>query len=69
MTRETVAQRTDSEEEPWQALFSSGEGNGLNAWTTEQLLNEVLIRNTGDAPALRSMQARGLLVLLAALNN
>ena len=69
MTRETGAQHTRGDEEPWQALFSTGEANGLNAWTTEQLLTEVLSRNTGDAPALRSMQARGLWALLATLDN
>jgi hypothetical protein len=69
MTRETGAQGMYAQEEPWQAFFSTNGANGLNDWTTEQLLSEVVSRSSGDAPALRMAQATGLRALLAALDN
>jgi hypothetical protein len=69
MTPDTVVQRTQAQEQPWQACFFSDEPDGLNAWTTDELLTEVFGRNAHDAPALRSMQARALRALLMTIDD
>jgi hypothetical protein len=69
MTPDTVVQRTHAQEQSWQACFFADEPDALNAWTTDELLTEVFGRNAHDAPALRSMQARGLRALLTALDD
>ena len=77
MTRQTLPQSTDhypqTADEPWQAFFFARElgaeitvATSLNAWTTDQLLDEALLRSRGDAPALRLMHLRTLEALLAA---
>ena len=40
--------------------------NSLDAWTTDQLFDEALLRSGGDAPALRLMHRRTLEALLVA---
>ena len=40
--------------------------NSLDAWTTDQLFDEALLRSGGDVPALRLMHRRTLDALLAA---
>ena len=77
MTRQTIPQTTDpypqTADEPWQAFFfahelgeSGAAANSLDAWTTDQLLDEALLRSGGDAPALRLMHRRTLEAFLAA---
>ncbi|MCH8920273.1 MAG: hypothetical protein IIA23_06130 [Chloroflexi bacterium] len=77
MTRQTLPQSTDhypqTADEPWQAFFFARElgaeitvATSLNACTTDQLLDEALLRSRGDAPALRLMHLRTLEALLAA---
>ena len=60
-------------DETWQAFFFARElgaevlaANSLDAWTTDQLLDQALLRSGGDAPALRLMHRRTLAALLAA---
>jgi hypothetical protein len=60
-------------DEPWQAFFFARElgteiavANDLDAWTTDELLTEVLTRSAGDAPALRHMQGRMIEALITA---
>ena len=77
MTRQTLPQSSDhypqTADEPWQAFFFAREfgaeviaANSLEAWTTDQLLDEALLRSGGDVPALRLMHRRTLEALLAA---
>lgn len=77
MTRQTLPQSTDhypqTADEPWQAFFFARElgadvlaASSLEDWTTDQLLDEALLRSGGDAPALRLMHRRTLAALLAA---
>lgn len=54
----------DSEEEP----STRAEAMGLDAWTTEQLLAEVVQRSAEDPPALRRMQGDVLQALLTAID-
>ncbi len=60
-------------DEPWQAFFFAPElgadrtvASGLDSWTTDELLDEVLLRSVEDAPALRLMHRRTLEALLVA---
>jgi hypothetical protein len=60
-------------DEPWQAFFFARElgaettaVSSLESWTTDQLLDEVLLRSAADALALRFMQRRMLEALLVA---
>ena len=77
MTRQNLPQSTDpysqTADEPWQAFFFARElgvevlaADSLEAWTTDQLFHEALLRSGGDAPALRLMHRRTLEALLAA---
>jgi hypothetical protein len=60
-------------DEPWQAFFFARElgaemavASSLDAWTTDELLAEVLTRSAGDAPALRHMHGRMIEALITA---
>ncbi len=60
-------------DEPWQAFFFARElgaeviaANSLDAWTTDELLTELLTRSADDAPALRLMQGRMIEALITA---
>ncbi len=60
-------------DEPWQAFFFARElgaeitvATSLDAWTTDELLAEVLTRSAGDAHALRRMQGRMIEALITA---
>ncbi len=77
MTRQTLSQSTDpylqTADEPWQAFFFARElgaeiavANGLDAWTTDELLTEVLTRSAGDPHALRHMHGRMIEALITA---
>lgn len=55
---------TDSGQE---RLMTAGPG-GLDAWSSDQLLGEVLERSAEDAPALRLMQGKVLRALLTAID-
>jgi hypothetical protein len=77
VTQQTRPQSTDhypqTADEPWQAFFFARElgaeiavATSLDAWTTDELLTEVLTRSAGDAHALRLMHRRTLEALLAA---
>lgn len=67
-----------AKDESWQAFFFAGDSGreglertpaqALNAWTTDQLLSEVLVRRADDASALRLMQGTILRALLSALD-
>ncbi|MEE8347069.1 MAG: hypothetical protein V3S20_06960 [Dehalococcoidia bacterium] len=63
----------DAAHESWQAFFFAGEydadttvENRLDAWTTGDLLTEVLDRSADDAPALRLLQHKTLQAFLVA---
>ena len=73
--REALLQAAD---ECWQAFFfASGAGEdppiggvkSLDAWSTDQLIAEVLERRAEDAPSLRLMHRRILRALVIALDN
>ncbi len=77
MTRQTLPQSTghypQTADEPWQAFFFAPElgaevlaANSLEAWTTDQLLDEALQRSAVDARAHRLMHRRTLEALLVA---
>ena len=68
MTQETGEQHIQAPDDAWRAFFFTSEINGLDAWSTEELLTEALTRNTDDAPALRRMQSVTLQALLTALD-
>ncbi len=60
-------------DEPWQAFFFARElgaeitvATSLDAWTTEELLTEVLTRSTDDPHALRLMHGRTIEALIVA---
>ncbi len=77
MTQQTRPQGMEpypqTADEPWQAFFFARElgaettvANSLDAWTTDELLTEVLTRGAADAPALRLMQGRTIEALIVA---
>ncbi len=77
MTQQTPSQGTDhypqTADEPWQSFFFARElgaeitvATSLDAWSTDELLTEVLARSADDAPALRLMQGRMIEALIAA---
>ncbi len=77
MTQQTPSQSTDqypqTADEPWQSFFFAREigengtvTNSLDAWTTDELLDVVLLRSVEDTPALRLMHRKTLEALLAA---
>jgi hypothetical protein len=60
-------------DEPWQAFFFARElgaeitvATSLDAWTTDELLTEVLTRSAGDPHTLRLMQGRMIEALITA---
>ncbi len=60
-------------DEPWQAFFFARElgaeviaANSLDAWTTDELLTELLTRSAGDPHALRHMHGRTIEALITA---
>jgi len=60
-------------DEPWQAFFFARElgaeitvATSLDAWTTEELLTEVLTRSNDDPAALRLMHGRTIEALIVA---
>ncbi len=77
MSQQTRPQDPDhypqTADEPWQAFFFARElgaeiavANGLDAWTTDELLDEALQRSAEDALALRLMQGRMIEALITA---
>ena len=77
MTQQTPSQGTDhypqTADEPWQAFFFARElgaeitvATSLDAWTTDELLTEVLTRSAGDAHALRLMHRGTIEALITA---
>ncbi len=67
MTQQTAVKHVQTPDESLRAFFLEDEEDGLRAWTTEQLFQEVLQRTADDAPALRRMQETILKALLAAV--
>jgi hypothetical protein len=60
-------------DEPWQAFFFARElgaeitvATSLDAWTTDELLTEVLTRSADDPHALRLMHGRTIEALIVA---
>ncbi len=76
MTQQTpqgMQPHTQAADESWQAIFFARElgadtaaVNSLDAWTTDELLAEVLNRGVDDAPALRLMHGRMIEALIVA---
>ncbi len=77
MTQQTPSQGMEpypqTTDEPWQAFFFARElgaeiavATSLDAWTTVELLTEVLMRSADDAPALRRMHGRMIEALITA---
>jgi len=77
VTQQTPSQGTDhypqTADEPWQAFFFARElgaeitvATSLDAWTTDELLTEVLTRSTDDSAALRLMHGRTIEALIVA---
>jgi hypothetical protein len=67
VTPETGAKHAQKTEDALRGIFLADEADGLGAWNTDQLLEEVLQRSAGDAPALQRMQEIILRALLAAV--
>ena len=67
MSQQTAAKLVQTRDESLSGFFPADEEDGLSAWTSDQLLQEVLRRTADDAPALRRMQETVLKALLAAL--
>lgn len=72
-TPQTTDHYPQTADEPWQAFFFAREvsengaaANSLDAWTTDELLDEALQRSAVDARALRLMHRRTLEALLVA---
>ncbi len=72
-TPQTTDHYPQAADEPWQAFFLDPElgpertvASGLDAWTTDELLDEVLLRSAEDRPALRVTHRRTLEALLVA---
>lgn len=77
MTQQTPSQGMEpypqTADEPWQAFFFARElgaeviaANSLDAWTTDELLTEVLTRSADDPHALRLMHGRTIEALITA---
>ncbi len=77
MTQQTRPQGMEpypqTADEPWQAFFFARElgaeitvATGLDAWTTAELLTEVLARSADDPHALRLMHGRTIEALITA---
>ena len=77
MTQQTPSQGMkpypQTADEPWQAFFFARElgaeiavATSLDAWTTDELLTEVLTRSAGDAHALRHMHGMMIEALITA---
>ncbi len=77
MSQQTLPQGMEpypqTADEPWQAFFFARElgaettvATSLDAWTTEELLTEVLRRSTDDSAALRLMHGRTIEALIVA---
>jgi hypothetical protein len=72
-TPQGIEHNPEAAHDSWQAFFFASEydaettlENRLGAWTTGELLTEVLDRSADDAPALRLMQHRTLQAFLGA---
>ena len=72
-TPQGIEPNPEAAHESWQALFFAREydadttvENRLGAWSTGELLSEVLDRSADDAPALRLMQHKTLQAFLVA---
>ena len=72
-TPQSTGHYPQAADEPWQAFFFAPElgeertvAGGLDSWTTDELLDEVLLRSVEDTPALRLMHRRTLEALLIA---
>jgi hypothetical protein len=67
VTQQTAAKHVQTPDESLSGFFLADEADGLGAWTSEQLFQEVLQRSADDAPVLRRMQETILKALLAAV--
>ena len=72
-TPQTTDHYPQAADESWQAFFFAPElgedktvAGGLDSWTTDDLLDEVLLRSVEDTPALRLMHRRTLEALIVA---
>ena len=66
MTQRTAAKHVQTTDESSQGFSLADEADGLRAWTSDELFQELLTRSADDAPALRRMQEDILKALVAA---
>ncbi len=69
MTQMSKTQNSLATDESLQTFFLEGDSGGLNAWTTDELVTEVVRRASGDAFAVRRAQDTMLRALLVALDS
>ena len=69
MTQMLETQNSQATDESLRAFFLEGDSGGLNAWTTDELVTEVVRRASGDPFAVRRAQDTMLRALLVALDS
>jgi hypothetical protein len=69
VTQMSEIQNSQATDESMQEFFLEGDSGGLNAWTTDELVTEVVRRASGDPFAVRRAQDTMLRALLVALDS